>query len=515
MKGGRVVLVLSLAFYIWAATFNLSSYYPVSGDEAVIMSTSHKLATEGVPASDLVTGLHGAERTLFLNLPVHHVFQAVTFRAFGTGVWQARLPSVIAGVSVITITTWLAWRWFGSFVALTTALLLVFWRSNLIGSEPRPPLLALGQTARYDLVVVALVWVTMALLHRLLERPSRTTALFTGIVAGLATLTQFYGIAAALVVAAALLQRRHIAALGAPVARWAAAGWLTVILPYALFVVVNADAFIAQASLQGARVRFFDAWFWVANLLNEYHRYAPITGRTTGGIGGTWVLSPWMVWLGAVPGIALLASRPVALLALVMPLGVLALADQTKATLYASLLVPIACVGFACAIDRVMQPAVPRVVRIAATIILVVLAVESYRGYELSLRAAANASRYHDVGQRIASLMPDDRPTMGSWRWWWALQPRRYYGVNGLLWHAERLALDGTYPSLEDEVQQKRAGYLLVDTDFDADLRRTTAAYRDGSRRYLDGCTAIAGVVDAASYGRIELRRIETGCTAR
>ena len=162
-----------------------------------------------------------------------------------------------------------------------------------------------------------------------------------------------------------------------------------------------------------------------------------------------------------------------------------------------------------------MQPGVPRVMRIAAALILVVLAVESYRGYDVSLRAAAHASPYLDAGERMASFMPDERPAMGSWRWWWAMQPRRYFGVNGFFWHAERLALEGAYPSLEDEVQEKRVGYLVVDGDFAADLNRTTAAYRDRSERYIDTCTAIAGVVDAASYGRIEVRRITTGCTAR
>jgi 4-amino-4-deoxy-L-arabinose transferase-like glycosyltransferase len=515
MRGALLVVLLALGFYVWAVTFNLSNYYPVGGDEAIIMSTSHKIATEGVPGSDLVTGLHGAERTWFLNLPGHHLFQATAFRAFGTGIWQARLPSVVAGVSVIALTAWLAWRWFGPFVAVTTAMLLVFWRSNLIGSDPRPPMLALGQTARYDLVVVALLWVTIALLHRMLERPSRSAALVTGMVAGLATLTQFYGVAAALVVAAAFLQRWRATAIRQPVVGWAVAGWLIVTLPYAVFASANADSFMAQAALHGPRVRLFDPWFWVANLLNERHRYVPITGHTTTGIGDTWAFGPWMVWLGAVPGIAMIATRPVPFVALIVPLGVLAFIDQTKTALYASLLVPIACLAFACAIDRAMQPGVPHVMRIAAALVLAVLAVESYRGYDVSLRAAARASPYLDAGERMASFMPDERPAMGSWRWWWAMQPRRYFGVNGFFWHAERLALEGAYPSLEDEVQEKRVGYLVVDGDFAADLNRTTAAYRDGAERFIDTCTAIAGVVDAASYGRIEVRRISTGCTAR
>ena len=77
------------------------------------------------------------------------------------------------------------------------------------------------------------------------------------------------------------------------------------------------------------------------------------------------------------------------------------------------------------------------------------------------------------------------------------------------------LTADAQQGALEDEVREKSVVYLLVDGDFAADLSRTTAAYRDASRRYLDTCTAVAGTVDAASYGRIEVRRINTGCTVR
>jgi hypothetical protein len=95
------------------------------------------------------------------------------------------------------------------------------------------------------------------------------------------------------------------------------------------------------------------------------------------------------------------------------------------------------------------------------------------------------------------------------------MQPRPYYGVNGFYWHAERLALEGSHPSLEDELQEKRVTYLVLDDDFAADLNRTTTMYRAGTQRYLDTCTTLAGGFDDPTYGRIEVLRIATGCTAR
>src|SRR5687768_16319200 len=242
------------ALYSGVIWYNLANYFPVRGDEVLTMSASHKLATTGVLGSDLATGLYGAERRFFLNLPVLNFIQAAVFRVAGTGIRQARLPSLVAGVAIVACTTWFALRSFGWSVAALTAIGLVFWRSNLIGTEPRPPLLALGQSGRYDLVVVALLWATILLLQSCLVRPRRTTAVLVGVFAGLTVLTQFYGIAAMVLTAVVYVMRWGRAVWREAVPRWSAVGFLLVLAPYGVFILLNLDAFAGQAALQGPRV---------------------------------------------------------------------------------------------------------------------------------------------------------------------------------------------------------------------------------------------------------------------
>ena len=517
-----LLLISLIAFYSSAVGYNLANYFPVRGDEVLTMSASHKLASTGVLGSDLATGLSDADRRFFLNLPVQNLLQAPVFAIAGTGIWQARLPSLAAGIAVITLTAWFTRRAFGPLAAAITSVALVFWRSNLIGTEPRPPLVALGHSGRYDLLVVAFLWATIVLLHACLLRPRRITATLAGVSAALATLTQFYGIAAVILIAVAYIMRWGRAVWREAVPRWSVLGCLLVLLPYGVFVALDADAFLAQAALHGPRVQFFEPQFWLRNLLNESARYASLTEPSILGIGGAWALGPWMIFIGAAPGIVPLivssrgsgAVRALPWLSLAVPFAVLALVEQTKAVLYASLIVPSLCVCLGCGLDAMIRrrpfdrgSIVGRVLSVVSVALLIVLIVEGFRGYQFSLRESRHVSPYLGVGRQIASFMPDEGAVLGPWRWWWALGDRRYMGVNGFWWQSQRVSDRGD-ASLRDEVAAKNVKYLIVDRDFQGDLNRTVPSYRQDASEFIDKCSSVAGVVDDATYGRIEVRRV-------
>src|ERR1700687_5706648 len=91
---------LSLAFGRIAA-YNLGNYRPVTNDEVELMSVAYKLATQGVPGSALCTGFFWAYRHFFFVLPLQHVLEAISSRAFDPGVAQARWVSLVAGVAII------------------------------------------------------------------------------------------------------------------------------------------------------------------------------------------------------------------------------------------------------------------------------------------------------------------------------------------------------------------------------------------------------------------------------
>ena len=512
-----------LAFYSGVVWYNLDNYFPVRGDEVLTMSASHKLATTGVLGTDLATGLYGAERRFFLNLPVQNLIQAAVFRVAGTGIRQARLPSLVAGIAVVMCTTWFALRSFGWSAAVLTTVTLVFWRSNLIGTEPRPPLLALGQSGRYDVVVVALLWVTILLLQSCVVRPRRTTAVLVGVFAGVTVLTQFYGIAAIVLTAVTYVMRWGRATWREAVPRWSAVGCLLVVVPYAVFILLNLDAFAAQATLQGPRVQFFDPRFWLGNLINETSRYTSVTEPAVLTLGEASLIGPWMLWAGALPGIVPLiafargagVNGALPWLTLAVPFAVLAFVEQTKAVLYTSLLVPSLSLCLACGLDAVIRgrlfgsrwPVVFRVLRVATAALLVVLIGEGLRGYRFSVRESDRVTPYLHLGRQLSSFMPDEAAVLGAWKWWWALGDRRYFAVNGFWQHSRRVSVSGDFPSFREELHTKGASYVVVDRDFLADLDRTVPAYRLDAVRFIDDCSVIVGVVNDVTYGRIEVRR--------
>jgi hypothetical protein len=112
-----------------------------------------------------------ADEVSIMSLPGQHVFKAAFFGMFGAGVAQARAPSVLAGVIVLCTVGWLAYKWLGLGCSVVTGILLLFWRSNLIAPDARAPLVALAQSGRYDVTVLAGWWLTIIVLDRHLDRP--------------------------------------------------------------------------------------------------------------------------------------------------------------------------------------------------------------------------------------------------------------------------------------------------------------------------------------------------------
>ena len=273
-----------------------------------IMSVSAKFASQGVFGSDLYAGFAGADKHYFINLPLVHVLQAMVFRVLGAGVTQARLVSLLSALVLLWTVTWLAWRWFGLLPALLTSVLLVLWRSHLIGMDFGIPLLAVARTARYDLPTVALIWLAVLFLDIYLERFNSIAAFATGVCAGLAILTQFFGVLVVPLIASVLFwqvhrpesqsQQHSQRRLPARHVLWMIAGLLLVILPYMLFAALHwRDAVTQFAYSHASRFAFGPKGLW-NNLLGEWRRYEPLVGQP--GVGS------WLVLIGIWPALAYL-----------------------------------------------------------------------------------------------------------------------------------------------------------------------------------------------------------------
>jgi hypothetical protein len=503
-----LVVYLGLSATLVAAVApRLANFPPVSADEVSIMTVSFKLASQGVLGSDLYAGLYAADRHHFLALPGQHFFQAAFFGVFGAGVAQARAPSVLAGVIVLWTVGWLAYRWIGLGCSAITGILLLFWRSNLIAPDSRSPLVALAQSGRYDVTVLAGWWVVIVVLDRHIDRPRRMTAVACGLFAGLTALTQFYGAGALICCAGALWVRRT--STSQPVyARELALGALVPIALYAAYAVANWADFAGQAMLKPTRVRFYDLFFYMMNVANEWRRWEWLF-QPSPDVLGAW-LTLLAVLLAFLAGAQLLRSGKV--VAFVSVLGTflsLAILDSIKARIYASLVVPAVCFGLAMALfPRQPAASVWRSLRTGAGCTLIAwIVVDGLEGYRFLAREGPRVSHYSAVGERISASLHDPVPVFGSQRWWWALRTYRYRSLSAQwdIWQVEQSA--GGSPDFGRMLERLGGGYLVLDNDTRGDLGRVPWDLKQQVEEFMAARTEQIASWRDPTYGLIEIYR--------
>jgi 4-amino-4-deoxy-L-arabinose transferase-like glycosyltransferase len=501
---------------------DLGRYPTVSGDDSWVMSASYKLATTGVFGSDLYAGFHGADEHYFVALPVYQLLQALSFSLFGAGIVSARLVTVASALVVLWATTWLALRWYGALASALCGLLLVGLRVNLVDLWPGLPLLAVGRTGRYDMTGVAFTMLTVVCLDVTIERERNRRlwpAWLTGICAGLATLTQFFGAFTIVIIAVTLAWRgRQRLALA-----WRfAAGWAVVVTPYMLYVAANWADFRGQAALKAGRTGFLDPTFYLDNLLREDVRYRHLVES---GLSAPSAALNWLFVLGIVAVIAWLgwrARQPERagdrlLLALLLGGGgSLALLDSTKAPLYAIVLWPGCCIAIAAAVAAALawtrrrfmeRPAASeRPLLVAGCCVALVVGFgfvadgfDAYRDDRLRAQAVSN---YDDVARQLDTAIPAGAGVVGHERWWWGLHERDYLALNVLQLTWEEASETPSFASLFDATG---AGALIVDDNARSEIGRYPAALQAQIAAFLAERAAPPVVISDPTYGRFEI----------
>jgi hypothetical protein len=518
------------AFFLAVTVPNLANFRPVNDDEVWLMSISYKLAKRGVLGTDMWAGFYHADQHWFISLPVQHFLQAASFGLFGAGVVQARGVSLAAGLVILWVAGWLAYRWYGLGTSLLCSLLLVAWRSELADSYPGIPLLGVARVGRYDVIALAFVWISVALLDWTLRRPGRTSALALGVCSGLAALTQFIGafIFPFLAVSWLWLMRGH--AWSGRILRWMAAGAALVLLPYAAYFARYWNDAIGQQTLSAGRLDFFSPGFYVTNLLREPGRFLHLVQWPSPVLAGPEALdrpaSPWLLVIVVWPALIYVWRRGVCggrigdrllWLSLVTFAGMLALLEQTKAPLYGILLLPSVCMAVAAlwtgALRWVSSEGGRVPIRLAGAGLLVallaVIVLEGERAYRVDLAQSAVASHYLDVGRRIEAPMTPGAHVLGPERWWWALHDHPYLSIGSLLlqWQAAEKRSHHV-PQFDAWVQRDRTDFVIVTVNVRSDLLGSPDALQRQFRTFLATCTTRVVNWTDRNYGWIEVYRV-------
>jgi hypothetical protein len=489
------------------AGFNLANYRPVTNDEVELIAVGYKLATQGVLGSDLYVGFFGADRHFFITLPLQHILDALGFQLFGAGVAQARGVSVAAGVSIVWLVGWLAYRWYGLAAAVVCELLLVGWPLNLTAASNGLPLLGVSRTARYDVLAVAIGWLALVMLDVALRRPRPARVLALGTVCGIAALTQFTGsFVLPLVLVNWLWARGRANGLW-----WIIVGACLALLPLAVAAALHADDVAGQLTVYAGRGEFLRPDFYAENITQEAGRYAHLLRPIN--------VSTWMLILGVLPSTAYVAWRShrsgsigdrVVWSSLVIFAGLLLLVDHTKSSIYAIALLPSICL----ALSRLLTDA-PATLRrwhrglslassgVAAALIVLVLG-EGQAAHQLTLEQAQQVSPYASVGQQIEQALTPGARVLGPERWWWALHSHPYLSLRSVWWQW----MNAHEPAFLDGTSWPDADAVVVNDNVRDDVLHFPDFVQERFWSFVTTCTTRIAALDDRTYFGIQVYRV-------
>lgn len=515
-----LVVVATAAIFVWANLQAIDRWPAVSRDDVWVMSASYKLAEEGVFGSDMFRGMHHADLRYFIALPVHHLLQAALFRVDESGLRQARLVALTSATVVILASSWLAGRWFGPLAAVVTALLLGFWQLELLGYGNGIPLSVIGVSGRYDATALAFSVLSVVALDRVLVTRRLAWALLCGLLGGVATLTQFFGV---FVVGLALLATFIVACRERNLWRLVVGvvvGFAASVLPYIVWAHRYRSDFWGQSELKEGRTSFFELGFYRTNLLDEPSRYRMLLPESASELL-VLALPLAIVWLAL--RVTRQRRRPEALLLawLVVSAGGLALTESINATLYAIVVLPPAVIavaalfaGIARWAQRLSHPADRSLVTLALAGLMLVAVWNGAHAYAGIDERADHVASYERVSRELIEAVPANATVVGSERWWWPMRERDYLSLTNL-WQqwADAANGPGQGRSFEDLMRVNGATYLLADGDVWFDLDYYPPALSDQIRDWIIRCSVrVWGLVDE-TYPELQLFELrEAGC---
>jgi hypothetical protein len=514
-----VVLLGLTLFWVTIATVDLANYPPVTADESWIMSVSENLVSRGQFGSLMFAGLYHADQHYFLNLPFQHIEQAMVFQLWGTGVAQARWVSIASGIGLLWIVSALGWRWRGPLGGLLCAIVLVFWRSDMAGAARGIVLLDMARSARYDLNAVFWMWLAAALVEWEGLLSSVWLAWGAGLCAGLATLTQFFGVFSwPWLMTVRWLEGGRSA--------WRAVGLMLlsgglVVLPYLLWAGRYLPDVVGQMSTNGGRAEFGNPVFYLVNLSHEPLRYERmVTPRTARDALRLIVLGagtlPALVALGRrvisarAPGDALLAAGALTCL------GGLAVFEQTKALAYGILLWPffsiIMSLDWATVLPQaatwpVLSPAA-RLRLVAAICSFCLMVVDGLGTYVWDWWRIPQTSAYASVGAQMEAALTPGARVVGSERWWWALRNHPYWSLNNFLFQMDLPSATPRRPTFSKLVVDYQIDFIIVSNQ-PRELEGYSPATQTQFWHFIQACAVQMADWTDSTYQHIAIYRVD------
>lgn len=518
----------ALSIFLLAQVVPSLDYYSIlSEDEGQILSDARTLSAHGRLGSDLYQGAWNTSNNLFISPPIQRILIATAFRIAGESITSARAVTVISALVVLWSISIFAKRQYGWAAALAAAFLLVTWRSYLGGDSLGLPLLTAARSARYDLTCVAFIWLSILTLSVYLTSPSALKGILIGLSAGLAALTQFFGVFAVVLIVLVLAVSQGKAMLRVRSNAWIAVGLSVILVPYALSVLLDWPNFVTQTFvMKQARTAFLDPLFYFQNILTEWWRFHPFLLRAflgdSGRLAQVTALAALLALLGGCLNlVARWRTKPapgerILPLSLVVFAAGLLLFDSTKSPIYSILLYPSLCLVLAVLAQDIWFGLRGRSMKLAGAVasllIVALLLAQSLDAIRQDRVSAAAASRYNETASQILAQLPQEARVLTSARLAWglrALSPDTtiYLALQWQLAHRSNQT-----PALLPGLLERKTQYLVLDdaafvdavSDAQLDAQLRTIMIYCAERQYHRRGT---------SYGTIHIYRLTPNAT--
>lgn len=424
-----------LLVYAGLTLHHLDRTPPVHEDEPWIASLAWKVSTEGVFGSDMLRGYYNSDTHHSAFPPLYPLLLAPIFKVAGVGVLQGRLVNAALGAVLLTLLYTLTRRLFDSRTALVSVWLLLTLRLHGVDSfHPTGVLfLDLARISRYDILVAVCGFAALQTFVAAEERHSRALLALAGLLAGLAGVTNSYGVVWVIILFLLAVWNRSGVAAVILILIAGALPWIA----FALYIATDLESFWGQTREWTVQTQFLNPAWHLANLLGERHRYSPGLGVPDApdllrvGLWTAGILGP--VGVGILVRRALIgrdrAARLLVLPLLIFP-SVFALVVWKKHASYAIAFLPCAVVAVALGIAALMawlqRQGWVRTARFAAPVLLAAITLEGASRWWI-LESRGRVDRPYDEFIRLvhAPIPPGSR-VLGLQKYWFGMQDVDY-----------------------------------------------------------------------------------------
>jgi 4-amino-4-deoxy-L-arabinose transferase-like glycosyltransferase len=418
--------------------------------------------------------------------PGHTFLLLPTFRWLGVGVWQARLPSILAGLGVVILTFLLGSELAGPNVGVLSAWLVA--TDNFLFLAAR--------TARPE-VFVAFCGL-LAALPVLRSQDSRSAAagLCSGLAVGAAMLFHPNGVAMAVGIAGLLLAQdgaafwrdRRVWSFGMTVVA-VAMGFLI----WTHSTPAHAEAFASTYSraekvplltkLRQESLRYSD-YLGISNLRLRVATRLPLRAHIAAVILAAFGVLAWKNHRALT-----------VLLILAIPYLLWFVYEINKTSRYFAILAPIFAVAVAAAAAALVAHRKSRLIVIAACLLfgLSQLAGNAFLLYK------SRSSSYGTVQRELRQLIPPGSSVYGAITFWMALHDYTYYSYDRMPFKYAIAQRRPEYLILNDRVMVRGMGWGLDDW----------AALRTEANEFARNRGRLVGFVRNPFYGELEIYRID------